>query len=61
MSQGNDLFDEHMEARETAMSELEVDLQAFSSVALARLTEEVKNEDLPSVSRYDRTYNRHNR
>lgn len=40
---------------------LEVDLGNLSSVTLARLVEEVRNEDLPGATKYDRTYNRHNR
>jgi hypothetical protein len=40
---------------------LEVDLGNLSSVTLARLLEEVRNEDLPGATKYDRTYNRHNR
>jgi hypothetical protein len=40
---------------------LEVNLETLSSVTLARLVEEVRNEDLPAATKYDRTYNRHNR
>lgn len=40
---------------------LEVNVANFSSVTLARLMEEVRNEDLPGATKYDRTYNRHNR
>ncbi len=40
---------------------LEVDLEDLSSITLARLVEEVRNEDLPGATKYDRTYNRHNR
>lgn len=40
---------------------LEVNVANFSSVTLARLLEEVKNEGLPGATKYDRTYNRHNR
>ena len=40
---------------------LEVDLANLSSVTLARLVEEVRNDDLPGATKYDRTYNRHNR
>lgn len=61
MSKDNDVWGEHTEAADATAQGLELDLQAFSSVALARLVEEVKNEDLPSATRYDRTYNRHNR
>ena len=61
MSDGDDTFTEHTQPAEAAAPGLEVDLQAISSIALARLVEEVKIDDLPSASRYDRTYNRHNR
>ena len=40
---------------------LEMNLEALSSVTLSRLVEEVRNEDLPNATKYDRTYNRHNR
>jgi hypothetical protein len=40
---------------------LEVDLWNLSSVTLVRLVEEVRNEDLPGATKYDRVYNRHNR
>ncbi len=40
---------------------LEVSVANFSSATLARLVEEVRNEDLPGATKYDRTYNRHNR
>ena len=40
---------------------LEVNLKDLSSVTLARLVEEVRNEDLPGATKYDRVYNRHNR
>ena len=33
----------------------------FDSVTLARLIEEVRNEDLSVARSYDRTHNRHNR
>lgn len=40
---------------------LDVDVKKLSSVALARLVEEVRHDD-PMVGRaYDRTHNRHNR
>jgi hypothetical protein len=34
---------------------------AVDSVALARLIEEVRNEDVSIARSYDRTHNRHNR
>jgi hypothetical protein len=40
---------------------IEVDLADLSSVTLTRLVEEVRNEGLPGATKYDRTYNRHNR
>ena len=40
---------------------LEVNLEGLSSATLARLVEEVRNEDLPGATKYDRVYNRHNR
>ena len=40
---------------------LEVNLEALSSATLARLVKEVRNEDLPGATKYDRVYNRHNR
>ena len=40
---------------------LEVDLGGLSSVTLARLVEEVRNEDGAGATKYDRVYNRHNR
>lgn len=39
----------------------EMDLSLESSVTLARLADEVKNEDLTVGGRYDRTHNKHNR
>lgn len=40
---------------------LEVNLEGLSSATLARLVEEVRNDDLPGATKYDRVYNRHNR
>lgn len=46
----------------TAESESEISLKAFSSAALMRLIEEVRNEEAPhGRAAYDRTYHRHNR
>ncbi|WP_281661559.1 YhhA family cyclophane-containing RiPP [Microvirgula aerodenitrificans] len=44
-----------------ANESMEIDLSLISSVTLARLVEEVKNEDLTVGGRYDRTHNKHNR
>jgi len=41
--------------------DLEVNIENFSSITLARLADEVRNEHLPGATKYDRTYNRHNR
>lgn len=40
---------------------LEIDTSKISSPVLARLIEEVRNEDTSTVSAYNRTHNRHNR
>lgn len=48
-----------IEARNTG-AEVEVNLAAVSSAALARLAEEVRNNDM-AMGGYDRVYNRHNR
>jgi hypothetical protein len=61
MSDDDDSLAAGAQEVESASAGLELDLQALSSVALARLVEEVKNADFPSAPGYDRTYNRHNR
>ena len=48
-----------IEARNTG-AEVEVNLAAVSSAALARLAEEVRNNDM-AMGGYDRVHNRHNR
>lgn len=40
---------------------MEIDLNSLSSVTLARLVEEVRNEEPAAAHSYDRTHNRHNR
>ena len=40
---------------------LEVDTNKLSSVTLARLIEEVRNEETSVMHTYDRVHNRHNR
>ncbi len=40
---------------------LEVDVSSLSSVTLARLVDEVRNDEPASAHSYDRTHNRHNR
>ena len=39
----------------------EIDTSTISSPTLARLIEEVRNEESPDTHAYDRTHNRHNR
>ena len=55
-------FDELREAlpHEGEHTEFEVDMSKLSSVALSRLVEEVKNDEM-MASGYDRVHNRHNR
>ncbi len=40
---------------------LEIDVSKISSPALARLIEEVRNDEPETTSAYHRTYHRHNR
>ena len=40
---------------------VEVDVTLLSSVALARLVDEVRNDEPTAAHSYDRTHNRHNR
>ena len=46
---------------EVAPESLDVDVSSLSSVTLARLVEEVRNDEPATVRSYDRTHNRHNR
>ena len=39
----------------------EIDTSKISSPTLARLIEEVRNEESPDMHAYNRTHNRHNR
>ncbi len=39
----------------------EIDTSTISSSTLARLIEEVRNEESPETHAYNRTHNRHNR
>ena len=39
----------------------EIDTSTISSPTLARLIEEVRNEEAPETHAYNRTHNRHNR
>ena len=49
------------EGPSTSLDLLEVDTGKLSSVTLARLIEEVRNEETPTAHTYDRVHNRHNR
>ena len=40
---------------------IDVDLNEVSSVALARIIEEVRNDDVSTSRVFDRVHNRHNR
>lgn len=46
---------------ETHQESVDVDVSMLSSVALARLVEEVRNDEPMAAHSYDRTHNRHNR
>ena len=52
---------EIQETEPSAHSLLEVDTSQLSSVTLARLIEEVRNEEPSAMHPYDRVHNRHNR
>lgn len=49
------------EPRKTADNPQEIDLNHLSSPTLARLIEEVRNEEANSAHAYNRMHNRHNR
>lgn len=53
-------FDSFDKAQAGAES-VEIDVSSLSSVTLARLVDEVRNEEPMAVHSYDRTHNRHNR
>jgi hypothetical protein len=55
-----DAFDSFDGAQAVAES-MEIDVSSLSSIALARLVDEVRNEDPIAAHAYDRTHNRHNR
>ncbi len=47
---------------ETATNKInEIDVNQLSSPVLARLIEEVRNEEVYSINAYNRMHNRHNR
>lgn len=55
-----DAFDSFDGAQAGAES-MEIDVSSLSSVTLARLVDEVRNEEAMAAHSYDRTHNRHNR
>ena len=46
---------------DAASESLQIDVGTLSSVTLARLVDEVRNDEPATVRSYDRTHNRHNR
>ena len=46
---------------DTAKKINEIDVNKISSPVLARLIEEVRNEEVQSINAYNRMHNRHNR
>lgn len=54
-------FNEFSSSEHPDEGTFEIDLKSISSVALARIVEEVKNDDVSVTRSYDRTHNRHNR
>lgn len=55
-----DTFDSFDGAQSGAES-MEIDVSSLSSITLARLVDEVRNEEPMVAHSYDRTHNRHNR
>jgi sulfatase maturation enzyme AslB (radical SAM superfamily) len=55
-----DVFDSFDGAQAGAES-MEIDVSSLSSVTLARLVDEVRNEEAMAAHSYDRSHNRHNR
>lgn len=53
-------FDSFDGAQASAES-IEIDVSSLSSITLARLVDEVRNEEPMAAHSYDRTHNRHNR
>ena len=49
------------ETSEVPAISLDIDVTTLSSAALARLVEEVRNDEGTSARSYDRVHNRHNR
>ena len=55
-----DAFDKFDEVQAGA-DPIEVEVSSISSITLARLVDEVRNEEPMAAHSYDRTHNRHNR
>ena len=55
-----DTFDT-FEAASAHPESMEIDVNSLSSVTLARLVDEVRNDEPTAAHSYDRTHNRHNR
>ena len=53
-------FDD-FDAVQTGAESMEIDVSSLSSITLARLVDEVRNEEPMAAHSYDRTHNRHNR
>ena len=51
----------HDAAMDAASSVIDVDLKDVSSIALARIIDEVRNDDVSTSRVFDRVHNRHNR
>jgi hypothetical protein len=58
------MSEEHFDActsTELTQQTVQVDMGSLSSVTLARLVDEVRNDEPNTARSYDRTHNRHNR
>jgi hypothetical protein len=54
-------FDELHEDLSEHEETFKLDVKKFSSAALARLVDEVRNDEVTTSMAYDRAHNRHNR
>ncbi len=58
----NEVIEALVEEQQQPIAKLDdIDVRDISSPALARLIEEVRNEEIHNVQAYNRTHNRHNR
>lgn len=58
----NDVIDLEVEEQQKPLGKIdEIDMSDISSPVLARLIEEVRNEEIYNAHAYNRTHNRHNR